>query len=195
LAHGGDGNTGGGNSFSNGGASGGAIANVNFQIVFTLVVSNCSFTDNRAVSGTGNMGGILVGTSIGGALANFDTPFPVGGAVTAVISSTTFTGNRAIGGQGGANNNGRDGLGGALANFWGATLTASGCTISGNQATGGAGLAGGNAFGGGIFNDGPSALAVNLGLPATLTLTGSAITNNQATGGPAGGPGIGGGIY
>jgi hypothetical protein len=89
--------------------------------------------------------------------------------------------------------NGGAGLGGALINFGGSSLTINGCTLSGNQAVGGAGGAGangGNGFGGGVYNDGQS----------SLTITGSTITGNSATGGAAGsggsaGQGIGGGAY
>jgi hypothetical protein len=166
-----------------------------------LTVSNSTFANNRAIGGTGNTAGMFVGASIGGALANFDSPF--GGAATAVVMGSTFTGNKAIAGQGSVGSNGGDARGGALANFWGATLTLSGCVLSSNQAIGGAGGPGpngGNGFGGGIYDDGPSSLAANFGIPATLTVTGCTISGNQATGGAAGsggsaGQGSGGGVY
>jgi hypothetical protein len=190
-AVGGDTNNGGGGAFSVGAGVGGAIANVNFRSLFTLTVSNSTFANNRAIGGTGNTAGTFIGASIGGALANFDSPF--GGAAMAVVKASTFTGNQTLGGQGSSGRNGGDGLGGVLANFWGATLTVGGCTLSGNQATGGAGGSGangGNGFGGGIYNDGQS----------TLTVTSNTVTGNSATGGAAGGgasagQGIGGGVY
>lgn len=70
-------------------------------------------------------------------------------------------------------------MGGAIADLFSSSCTVSGCTFNGNQAIGGAGGSGangGNGFGGGVYNDGTSA----------LTLTGSTITVNQAIGGVAG---------
>jgi hypothetical protein len=90
-----------------------------------------------------------------------------------------FDDNQAIGGPRGAGQDGGDGLGGALADVLGSTLTVSGCTLSGNQALGGAGGAGaggGNGFGGGVYNDGQS----------SLTILTSSVTGNVASGGAAG---------
>jgi hypothetical protein len=177
-------------------AIGGAIASFNFSSQATLSVGGCTFTDNRAVGGTGNTGGQFTSQGGGGAIDN-----ERGG--TATVTGSAFTGNQAVGGAGAANAASADGLGGGLVNLFGATLTVSGCTLSGNQAIGGAGASGangGNGFGGGIYNDGLSVAPQNAGTPATLTVTGSTLSSNQATGGAAGaggsaGQGIGGGAY
>jgi hypothetical protein len=193
LAQGGSGNSGGGGSLSVGWGVGGAVGN--FFSGSSLVASNDTFSNNRAIGGDGNGSGLLTGDGIGGGLAN------VSGAV-ATLNNCTFISNQAIGGAGGAGSKGGDGLGGALANIMGptltgnmlgSTLTVGACTLTGNMATGGAGAAGGNGgngFGGGIYNDGQS----------NLTVTGTSITGNGATGGTAGtggsaGQGIGGGVY
>jgi hypothetical protein len=162
-----------------------------------LTASNLTLSDNQAVGGAGNSGGVLAGEGIGGGLACEL------GTVASVISNSTIDHNQAIGGQGVAGASGSDGLGGGISNFLGSTLTVSSCTLSGNQALGGAGgvgANGGNGLGGSIFNDGLSILPANFGTPATLTVSGNTITGNQATGGAAGGggsagQGIGGGVY
>src|SRR5205823_7370010 len=140
--------------------------------VTTLTVRACTFTDNRAVGGTGNTGGPFAGQGAGGAIDSER-------GATATVTGSAFSGNQAIGSQGGAGSNGADGLGGGLANLFGATLTVSGCTLSGNQAVGGAGGAGasgGNGFGGGVYNDGPSAAPANAGTPASLEVHDSTVT-------------------
>ena len=168
-------------------AVGGAINNRPLNGgVGTVTASGDSFTNNSAVGGLGNVGGLYTGQGWGGALNNLQ-----GG--TMAISVSTFSGNQAIGGQGGTDQGGADALGGAIANVLGSTLTVSSCMFTGNQATGGAdgsGANGGNGFGGGLYNDGTS----------SLTVGGSTITSNSAVGGAAGsggsaGQGIGGGVY
>jgi hypothetical protein len=172
---------------------GGALYEESFHtgVLTSLSVNNCTFTKNLAVGGAGNAGGSFTGDGIGGAIMTLS--FTGAGTVSTTVSASTFTGNQAMGGAGSAGRNGADGLGGALANVLGATLSVSGCTLSGNQASGGAGgsgAMGGNGFGGGLYNDGSS----------TLNVTGSTVTNNQAIGGGAGsggsaGDGLGGGAY
>jgi hypothetical protein len=152
-----------------------------------LSVSSCTFTNNQAIGGAGNIGGPLTADGIGGALADW-----VAGA-TAVVMGCMFSANQALGAAGSSGGSGADGLGGGIANFEGSSLTASGCTLNGNLATGGAGGSGangGNGFGGALYNDGTSSLAV----------TGSTLTGNEAIGGAAGSGGIaglgeGGGLY
>jgi hypothetical protein len=197
-ALGGSNNTGGSGTGLNGRGAGGAICGFAFDLSIpaTLTVSNCAFTDNQAVGGAGNAGGLVVGTGVGGGIAN-----DRGG--TATVIGCTFTGNRAVGGAGASGQNGADGMGGGVANVLGSALTVTGCTLTGNQAVGGAGGAGasgGNGLGGGVFNDGLSIWPLNTGTPATLTITGSTVTGNDATGGAAGsggtaGLGEGGGLY
>jgi hypothetical protein len=188
LAQGGNDNTAPNGDSLVGAGTGGAITDNPFfdGSGGSLNASNCSFTNNKAIGGTGNTGGPLSNDGIGGALAN---QF---GAV-ATLTSTTFTGNLAMGGAGSTGSNGSDGLGGALANIGASMLTVSGCTLSGNQAVGGAGGSGangGSGFGGSVYNEGQS----------TATVASTTITQNQATGGAPGaggsaGQGIGGGCY
>jgi hypothetical protein len=200
-AQGGSGNRAGAgaNLFGVGAAEGGAIDNLatatdGYIGSGMLTVSNCTFTANQAVGGTGNSGP-EAGFAFGGGVSN-------GLRAAATIGYSIFTANEALGATGLAGGNGADALGGGIANFLGATLTVSDCTLSGNQAVGGAGGAGGNGgngFGGGVFNAGPST-APYAGSPSTLTALGTTITANQATGGAAGsvgsaGQGVGGGAY
>jgi hypothetical protein len=200
-ALGGNNNMGGSGGFNVGAGEGGAIASAPFQNQYMMTVSNSTFTNNVAEGGTGNVGGINTAVGLGGAFAN--VPTAAGGVSTAVITASTFTGNQAIGGQGGAGGNGSFGLGGAIANVLGMTMTVSHCTLTGNQAVGGAGGAGGNGgngLGGGIFNDGTSILPSNFGTPSTVTVTVTTIMGNSATGsaaasGGSAGQGIGGGVY
>jgi hypothetical protein len=173
-----------------------------------LTVSNVTLRHNRAVGGAGNLAGTLLGIGIGGGLANegaipIDSASGIGLGGTGTVSNSTITDNEALGCLGGAGGNGGDGLGGGLANIFGAILTVSGSTLTGNQALGGAGGAGGNGgsgLGGGLFNDRPSINPTNPGAPTVLTVLGSTITDNEARGGAAGaggssaGLGAGGGI-
>jgi hypothetical protein len=178
-----------------GGGYGGAIYHdASGSLASPLSVSTSTFTGNQAVGGTGNTGGVLAGDGIGGGIIILYGGFgQINSADVGTVSRSPFSGNRAVGGAGSAGGDGADGLGGALANLLGSTLTVSGCTLSGNQALGGAGGSGangGNGFGGGLYNDGS----------ATLTVTGSTVTANQATGGAARaggrtGLGEGGGAY
>jgi hypothetical protein len=193
VAIGGSGDTAGSGTIEVGGGYGGAIYKDAFvRSASPLNVSNSTFTNNVAVGGAGNQGGILAGEGIGGGIMTIFYG-PLAATVTAAVLGCRFDGNQAVGGSGGAAGTGADGLGGALANVLGATLTVSGCTLSGNQASGGAGGTGGNGgagFGGGLYNDGTS----------TVIVAGSKVTNNQAAGGAAGtggsaGTGFGGGLY
>src|SRR5262249_30198737 len=125
-----------------GAGDGGAICNNFHDVAVSVVISNCTFSNNQAIGGTGNIGGAFTGDGVGGGLANR-------GGATATVTGTTFTGNGALGGQGSQGGNGTDGLGGACANILGSTLTVSSCTITANSATGGTGGSsanGGNGF-------------------------------------------------
>jgi hypothetical protein len=188
-ARGGNDNTGGSGVLEIGGGNGGAIANTAVQVAgVTLNATNLTLSQNEAIGGTGNSGGILTGDGLGGGLEN-------DGGATATISNSTIANNQAIGGQGVAGGKGGDGLGGGIANILGSMLTVSNSTLDYNGAIGGNGGVGGNGLGGGIYNDGSTAFGVS-----SLTVTGSAITDNQAQGGQGDAPGdagqgIGGGVY
>jgi hypothetical protein len=184
---------GGGISTSAGNTSGDSVS---------LTLHNVTLRNNRAIGGDGNTAGMVVGRATGGGLSSSGAnPFhtPSGGSTT-TLSDSTITDNQAVGGHAAPGGNGRDALGGAIANFFGALLTVSGSTLTGNQALGGAGRAGGNGVGGGIFNDGPSTHPSNPGAPTSLTVLGSTLTDNEAEGGATGaagssaGTGAGGGI-
>jgi hypothetical protein len=204
-AWGGSGNTGGSGFSIVGVGRGGAIDTAAALMAgdpAVLVATNLTLRHNEAIGGSDNIAGDLVGEAIGGGLVT-DGSEPGPGAYTASISDSMITDNQARGGQGTASGNGRDGLGGGIANLFGAVLTVSGSTLSGNQALGGAGGLGGNGgngLGGGIFNDGPSTFPTNPDAPTVLTLQGSTLTDNEAKGGAVGiggssvGLGAGGGI-
>jgi hypothetical protein len=196
-ARGGSANSGDGGGFCIvGRGAGGAIYSAFNGLPVTLIISNCTCTNNHAIGGPGNTGGPFAGDGVGGGLLNQ-------AGATATIGDSTFTGNRAVGGQGNVGQEGGNGLGGALANFLGSTVAVSGCTFTNNQAAGGAGgsdASGGNGFGGAVYNDGQSVLPSNAGTPAILEVHGSTISDNDASGGAAGcggsrGLGEGGGVY
>jgi hypothetical protein len=127
----GDSYTGSGGTVLVGYGAGGAIYNdALHNNTASWSVSNSVFTNNQALGGTGNTGGVLTGDGVGGAITANDYGQ---GAVTGTLSGSTFSDNQAIGGAGSAGGNGSDGLGGALANLMGSTLTVSNCTLSGNQ--------------------------------------------------------------
>jgi hypothetical protein len=193
MALGGSGNTAGSGVVRVGDGVGGGIATAMVgagapagSAAQNLTVTGCTFTDNEAVGGAGNTGGVTTGAGIGGGLqTNFGS--------TVTVSNSGFSGNQAVGSDGVAGQSGGAGLGGGITNLGGSSLTVSGCTLSVNSATGGAGGAGqngGDGLGGGLYNDATS----------TLTVTQSIVTGNYANGGAAGGggsdgQGIGGGAY
>jgi hypothetical protein len=168
-------------------AFGGAIADD--DATGALVVSGCTFEDNRALGGSGGIGNTngqgVVGDGAGGALGIIGL---------ATVTNCTFTNNAAVGGS--SNSSGGSltvvgrGVGGAIQNtaFEGvpATLTVSGCTFTDNQAVGGYGNTGtpfvNEGFGG----------AINNIRGATAKVTDSIFRGNQAIGG-RGGPGETGG--
>jgi len=155
----------------------------------TVVIADCTITDNQAVGGNNaNLSNNQWnGLGVGGGIAN-------GGVMD--IANSTISGNIA---QGGANASGpgSDGYGGGIqSNF--ATLTVTNSLISNNLAIGGLGGAGtaigtigaeGFGFGGGIDTSGAG----------MTTLVGCTIANNVAQGsagtnGNNGGDGVGGGL-
>lgn len=103
------------------------------------------------------------------------------------LTNVVLTGNLALGTPGASPvSDGGDGLGGALFNASGSSLTLAGCVLSANRAVGGDGAAGnaglingglaGDGVGGGIFNA-PG---------ATLAVTNCSLTGNAAMGGKGG---------
>src|SRR5437667_4865274 len=71
-ALGGNNSTGGSGAVLLGRGAGGAIGSFFFSggPAANLTVTNSTFTDNRAVGGAGNSGGLIVGTGVGGGIAN-----------------------------------------------------------------------------------------------------------------------------
>jgi hypothetical protein len=148
AAIGGNDNTAGNTLDLPGSAFGGAISTVGgfFGGTGAVIAGNCTCSNNQAIGGSRNTGGVFTGAGLGGAL---DVRF--GAPVT--VSNSIFSGNQAIGGAAAGGGNGGDGLGGAIVNLFGSNVTVSGCTFTGNQAVGGAGDTagnGGNGFGGGV---------------------------------------------
>jgi hypothetical protein len=153
------------------GGIGGAVSNVNGA---TLTVSNCTFSGNQAIGGTGG------GTEgFGGGIDNES-------GSTLRVSQSTFNDNRAQGGDGGtiSRNNPFIGLGfgGGIFNFFG-TATIDQCIFTGNHAVGGSGGSGGSgasqydqdaALGGAVWNYGSG---------SSMTVRGSTFAYNQAIGG------------
>jgi hypothetical protein len=167
----------GGSGGAGGTAIGGAVCSMG-----TLVISDCTFSENVAEGGSGGIGGLggsaivsgvngfagLAGVASGGGLYN--------SSLDAVILNSTFDNNSTQGGdasEGGTNPSGvgqagprgGDALGAGLANTGSLTITNS--TFYQNDASGGAGGdggvggvkggaggAGGSAIGGGIYNSG-----------------------------------------
>jgi hypothetical protein len=108
----------------------------------TLTVSGCTISNNSASDG----GGIYnAGTlTVSGCTISNNSAGDGGGIYnrgTAMVTNSTLSNNFA-GGAG-------EGLGGGIYNYFGATLTVSGCTLSGNQASCDCGFPDG--AGGGIY--------------------------------------------
>ena len=154
---------GGGGISAFGGSIGGGIDNFGGA---SLTVTNSTFASNQAISADGTTWGI------GGAIEN-DAGLDGSHASVANITHCTFSNNVATGGQGAV------GQGGALASYYGATMTVGDSTFLHNQAIGGSGADGvtnvGQGEGGGIFN------AVS-----TLTVNNSTFIGNEAIGGSGG---------
>ncbi len=189
----------GGNGGDAGGSFGGGIMNTllgdGLDVLPTLVVSNSTFINNRAIGGPGGNGGIG-GAGGMGAGGGIETPWG-----TLDVCHSTFLGNQAIGGNGGAGANGMGGFSGMAAGGGivcgqpedtNSNGSITDCTLVGNVARGGAGTAGsdgGMALGGGIVN--------GLG---TLVVSRTTLIGNEAIGGAAGagangGYALGGGFY
>ena len=163
--------------------SGGGIV---VEAAATLTVRDSTLSNNTALRGNGNGGGIFNrGTlTVGGSTlsGNSSTNFYGGGGGgiynggTLTVSASTLSGNSALYSIGGGIFNGGTAtvsgstLSGNSASYEGGgifnegTLTASGSTVSGNSVSR-------DGFGGGIFNDG------------TLTVSGSILSGNFAYGG------------
>ena len=144
-------------------AIGGAIESYGFPpsqpYNSTLSVSNCTFTGNQAIGGSGTVFGN------GGAI---DLEF----GVVATISNSSFTSNLATGGAGCIGNAG-------AINADGCTLTLSNSSFASNQSIGGA-------FNGSFGDGGSQGLAGAILLDTsstTVTLTNCTLTGNQAIGG------------
>src|SRR5262245_9602451 len=145
----------------------------------SLAVSDCVFSDNWAVGGTGV-------TALGGGIFN-------GAGSTLAVRDTTFTGNQAVGGDGGGGAGGY-GVGAAIENQGTATVEHS--TFAGNLARGGPGTSGGSGvdgfgIGGAISNKHAGTLFVRA---STFTGNQAIGGNRQAGSGPNDGVGTGGAI-
>jgi hypothetical protein len=171
-------------------AFGGAVFNLS-----TATITNSTFDNNLAQGGNDNTapnGDSLVGAGTGGAITN--NPFFDGSGGNLNASNCTFTNNRAIGGTG--NTGGplsNDGIGGTLANQFGATATFTSTTFTANLAMGGAGSTGSNG------SDGLGGALADIGA-SMLTVSGCTLSGNQAVGGAGGsdangGNGFGGSVY
>jgi hypothetical protein len=131
----------------NAAANGGGIENNGGSVV----VVNCTFSNNVAAGVSAVSPGQSGGNSAGGAIYNN------GGSVIAIGS--TFVNNTAIGGFGSAGvfggvnpgGNGGQAAGGAIGNDSGGTLAITNCTFYGNQAIGGNGGQGGTGVNGSTF--------------------------------------------
>ena len=123
----------------------------------TLNLTRCSVVNNQATAGP-NL------DVYGGGLLNLGVAY---------VTSSTFTGNQVLGGD-----NGRNGYGGAIVNFGGATLTVTGGTFTSNQAISTA-RTNDNFYGigGAIDNTG-----LDKDHPTKATISNSTFTDNQAIG-------------
>jgi hypothetical protein len=189
-----------------GDAAGGAICNQDLGVFpftgsgITITVSQCSFVNNTAKSGSkapdGGVGGAIEdqpGTSLAILSCSFTGnqalgTFAGGGAidgspaVTVTISDSQFIGNAAI-----ASGVGGNGFGGAL--FGAQTTTISNSLFAGNRAVGGP-MADGNTSLGTLGQAGGGAIATGgglaYGITVILSLSNSIVAGNEAIGGSAG---------
>jgi hypothetical protein len=150
----------------------------------SLIMDNCTVSDNSATGGPGG------GAGSGGGLY-------LGFGSTASVTNSTFSDNQAIGGTGKA------GVPGGLATGGGitvgvrggdnCTLSLGNCTITGNLAQGGDGgdgLDGGNGWGGGVAVFSGSSAALD-----TCTVTSNSAIGGKDSAGGSDGNGYGGGLY
>jgi hypothetical protein len=182
-------------------AFGGAVASHRFRGGADLLLSHCTFDQNKSIGGNHNVV-TPAAQSDPRAVPNMAAAGGVSAIGKGTIQESTFDQNEAIGGRGVAGtigipitkNGGDAGGGGIGVAFSGTDVAVSQCTVKNNIATGGqagAGGRGGNAGGGGVDNG------------ASLTITESIIDGNKARGGHAhtggppsdGGDGLGGGVY
>ncbi|MFI5459121.1 MAG: beta strand repeat-containing protein [Isosphaerales bacterium] len=179
-------------------ANGLAVQGAGIDNFGTLMVSQCTLTDNTAVGGSGdsttpdaaNGGGIanevgagltltqsLLTNNVAAASPGNDS---FGGALlnlgSATIANSTFTGNQVTGGGSSSYYDGS--YGGAIESFgfapsqlYGSTLTVSNSTFTGNQAIGATG---------GTFGD---AGAIDVEFSAVATISNTSFTGNEGTGG------------
>jgi hypothetical protein len=194
-----------------GGGAGGSVAGAAvFNMGSVLVISNCTFSGNKATGGSGGIGG-AGGSAIVGGVNGFAglTGIASGGglytaaSMNAVVLSSTFDHNTVQGGdgsEGGTSGSGAgqtgprggDALGGGIENSGFLLITNS--TFYQNSAIGGAGGdggvggvkggnggPGGSAIGGGVYNSGD------------ITVANCTFSKETASGGDAGNAGSGAG--
>jgi hypothetical protein len=196
-------------------ADGGAISST---LGSEVVLQDCTIQNNQAIGGHGNAGtgpASFVGTGIGGGISSsVDGLFGGDSSNSPSILSVTncsITDNEALGGN---DNTGAGdmvsvgaGLGGAVANYLGATAALDGTPLADNRAQGGVGNQSGGptppdlGAGGAVFNGlGNFQLVTGEFLaPSIVTLSASDLTGNEASGGEGvsgghGGDGWGGAI-
>ncbi len=89
-----------------------------------MIADHLTLRHNRAVGGTGNTAGNVVGVGFGGAFANDGGPtvIPCGGS-QATLRDSIVADNEARGGAGGPDGSGGDAEGGGIADIFGGTLT------------------------------------------------------------------------
>jgi hypothetical protein len=151
----------------------------------TATITGTELDHNQATGGqhntAGGTGTVFASLGAGAAIFNYlgnytSAPVSLDGYGPLNASLVTVTGSAITDNQ--AEGNGGNGLGGGIANLYGATTTVSSSFLALNEADGDHGGAG---LGGGAYNDASS----------TLTLTDSLVILNRADGDP----GIGGGVY
>jgi hypothetical protein len=176
----------GGQGLVDGGGAGGGAIDVFFPTT-DLTVSHCTVEHNLAIGSQAGVGGT------GGEAAG-DGVMNAGGGATLTITGCIIVHNRAQGGSAdtsGPASHGGGATGGGV--FNGSTTYVIASTVNHNQAIGAAGSHGGNGgngWGGGLYNDEDS----------TLALSGSTVQYNIAVvvvvgAGGSDGQGIGGGVY
>ncbi len=150
----------------------------------TVIATNCTLTDNKAIGGSGaSTSAQFAGQAGGGAIIDS------GGLLSLTVCTATI-GNQAIGGSGAnsVTSSAGIGYGGGIAFLGGSTGTVINSALVDNVSQGGFGTAGGGGGEGGGIEDSGSTLLE----PSVLTMTNSTLAGNQALGG-AGGIGVAGG--